>query len=123
METAQNAAASSTVKEDLHERIRRRAEELYVQSGELPGHDVENWSRAEQEILAETENMRRRAAVVIKVNGVKYVGEYQPDSSDGYTPGEFAVGSSVKVRLERDKMFIKRPDGKELETHIVRKMD
>jgi len=36
---------------DLHEAIRRRAEEIYVRSGRIPGRDVENWAQAEREIL------------------------------------------------------------------------
>jgi len=123
MQTAQNTTAPASTTADVHERIRRRAEEIYVQSGRVPGRDIENWSQAEREILAEAETRRGPTAVVIKLNGVNYVGEYQTESSEGYTPGEFAMGSSVTVRLERDKMFIKRPNGKELETRIVRKME
>ena len=125
METVRNSAPSSGITVEIHERIRRRAEEIYVQSGRVPGRDVENWSQAEREILAETEKEKEKPhlAVVIKVNGTRYVGEYQPDSSDGYSPGEFAVGSSVAVRLERGKMFIKRPNGKELETRIIKRID
>ena len=104
---------------DLHNAIRRRAEEIYLQSGRIPGRDVDNWAQAEREILAQAEKRNRRAAIVIRVNGVRYVGEYLPESSDGYVPGEFGVGSSVSVRLEGDKMFVRRSNGKELVTRIV----
>ena len=40
-------------------------------------------------------------------------------AADGYTPGEFAPGDPIPVRLEGDKMYVKRPNGKELETTIV----
>jgi hypothetical protein len=106
---------------DLHDAIRRRAEEIYIQSGRIPGRDVENWAKAEREILAQAQKRNRCAAIVIRVNGVKYVGEYLPESSDGYVPGEFGVGSSVAVRLEGEKMFVRRSNGKELVTRIVRK--
>ena len=86
---------------DLHEAIRRRAEEIYIQNGKVPGHDLENWSRAEQEIMSELANPgRRRNAVVVRVNGVRYVGEYKRESAGGYTPGEFGSGASVPVRFE-----------------------
>ena len=107
---------------DLQEAIRRRAEEIYIESGRIPGRDVENWTQAEQDILQLTARLNRRAAIVVKVNGVQYVGEYVRDSSDGYVPGELGVGSSVAVRLQGDKMFVKRRNGKELETRIVRKI-
>ena len=37
---------------DQHEAIRRRAEEIYIRNGRIPGRDVENWAQAEQEIAA-----------------------------------------------------------------------
>lgn len=107
---------------DLHERTRRRAEEIYIRSGRIPGRDLENWTQAELEIRREAEHSARRTAVVINVNGVQYVGEYHPETSDGYVPGEFGAGESVMVRLDGDKMFVKRPNGRELETTIVQKI-
>ena len=107
---------------DLHEAIRRRAEEIYVQSGRVPGHDLENWARAEREILKQTDQQDWHTAIVVKVNGVQYVGEYRPEFADGYVPGEFGAGAPVAVRLEGGKMYVRRPNGKELETRIVRKI-
>jgi len=104
----------------LQEAIRRRAEEIYVRNGKVPGRDLENWKQAEQEILRESaEQTARRTAVVVTVNGVKYVGEYDPAHCGGYKPGEFAAGVRVPVRFDGDKMFVRRPNGLELETTIV----
>jgi hypothetical protein len=108
---------------DLHEAICRRAEEIYIRSGRIPGHDLDNWAQAEQEIMREAaERATHRNAVVVNVNGVVYVGEYAPGAADGYTPGEFTKGVRVPVRFHGDKMFVKRPNGKELETTIVKKI-
>ena len=108
---------------DLHEAIRRRAEEIYVRNGKIPGRDLENWARAEQEIVREsTEPPTHRSAIVVKVNGTEYLGEYNPALSEGYLPGEFAKGVPVPVRFEGDKMFVQRPNGRELETIIVKKV-
>ena len=107
---------------DLQEATRRRAEEIYVQSGRIPGRDVENWTQAEREMQEQVEKGNRRAAIMVRVNGSRYVGEYCPDSADGYIPGEIGVGSSVSVRLKGDKMYVKRPNGRELETTIVQKI-
>ena len=124
METDQlNGSPNPVYAADLHDAIRRRAEEIYIQGGRMPGRDVDNWAQAEREILAQAQKRNRRAAIVIRVNGVQYVGEYLMESSDGYIPGEFGVGSSVAVRLEGDKMFVRRSNGKELVTRIVRKGD
>ena len=34
-----------------HEQITARAREIYVASGRLPGHDLDNWLQAEYELL------------------------------------------------------------------------
>ncbi|HEV2467936.1 MAG TPA: DUF2934 domain-containing protein [Candidatus Sulfotelmatobacter sp.] len=109
---------------DLQEAIRRRAEEIYIRNGRISGRDVENWAQAESEIRAETgtTDPKPRRAIVIKINGVQYVGEYRLDSSDGYHPGEFEPGAPIPVRFDDDKMFVTRPDGRELETTIVKKI-
>jgi len=105
----------------LHEAIRRRAEEIYERNGKIPGRDLENWAQAEQEIRSEAERYAgRRTAVVVNVDGIDYVGEYDFAAAEGYSPGEFAAGDSVAVRFEEDKMYVKRSDGRELETRIVK---
>lgn len=119
---AQSSKPWPTSARDQHEAIRRRAEEIYIRKGRIPGHDLENWAQAEQEILLEsTESPSRRTAIVVTVDGVKYVGEYNAASSGGYMPGEFTAGTSVVVRFHGETMFVKRPNGKELETTIVEK--
>lgn len=107
---------------DLQEATRRRAEEIYVQSGRIPGRDVENWTQAEREIREQAEKRNRRAAIIVRVNGAQYVGEYCPELADGYVPGEIGSGSSVPVRLKGNKMYVKRPNGRELETTVVQKI-
>lgn len=107
---------------DLHEAIRRRAEEIYIRNGRIRGRDLENWAQAEKEVRDEAEQTRRRLAIVVKVNGINHVGEYRADLSDGYTPGEFRQGDPVEVRIEGDRMFVRRSNGKELETRIVRRV-
>jgi hypothetical protein len=115
-----NAAAQAPT--DLQEAIRRRAEEIYIRNGKIPGHDLENWAQAEQEILRESSAPApRRTAIIVKVNGAAYVGEYDPASSD-YQPGEFGPGITVPVRFRGDKMLLLRPNGKVLETTIVKKL-
>lgn len=107
---------------DFHEAIRLRAERIYIESGRIPGRDLENWAQAEREIRAEAEQGNRRTAIIIKVDGVQYVGEYRSEAAEGYVPGEFEVGAPVAVRLQGDRMFVRRPNGKELETLIVSKI-
>jgi hypothetical protein len=108
---------------NLYELIRRRAEEIYYRSGCVPGRDMENWAQAEKEIHEEVAaQAARRTAVVIRVSGTLYVGEYAAETSDGYIPGEFAKGEPVPVRFDGNKMFVKRPNGRELATTVVKKI-
>jgi len=104
------------------EAIRRRATELYQRSGRAEGHDLENWCQAEAEILRETATHPVRRAVVIKLDGVVYTGEYEFTSADGYTPGEWKPGDPIPVRLAGDKLYLRRHNGRELQTTIVKRI-
>ena len=46
-----NAPANNS-SADLEAKIRERAYQLYVERGSTPGHENEDWLRAEREILA-----------------------------------------------------------------------
>ncbi len=108
---------------ELREAIRLRAEEIYARSGRIPGRDLQNWSQAEQEIRRQVSaGGPRRHAVVVKVHGVQFVGEYDQESSQGYSPGEFGEGMTIPVRFDGDKMFVTRPNGVELETTVIKKV-
>ena len=107
----------------LREAVRRRAEEIYQRGGRLPGRDSENWSQAEREIRQEHVSSSRiqRTAILVRVEGVVYVGEYDGEIAGGYAPGEFGKGDPVPVRFQGNRMFVKRPNGTELETIVVEK--
>jgi len=101
--------------------IRRRAQELYEERGRVPGHEVEDWLRAEAEVKRESEPRAPRPAYVsVKVEGVTYIGEYDAASCQGYQPGEFRAGDQIRVMVNRDKMVVVRPNGVRLETRVVR---
>ncbi len=105
---------------EVREAIRRRAEEIYQNSGSIPHRDLQNWALAEDEIRMElAARSARKYAVVVSVEGVKYVGEYNSALAGGYNPGEFAAGDPVRVRFDSGKMFVERPNGRQLETTIV----
>ena len=112
----------SKAEAQTQELIRRRAEEIYVSSGRMPGRDLENWVQAEAEILRGCAESPSRRAIVVDVDGVQYVGEYISQPGDDYAPGEFGIGEDLAVRFEGQKMFVKRPNGKELETSVVYKI-
>jgi len=107
---------------EVQEAIRRRATEIYHRSGEVEGHDVENWCQAEAEIVREISLHPTRSAVVVNVEGVVYTGEYEAASADGYIAGEWKPGDPVPVRLAGNKLYLRRPNGRELETMIVKRI-
>jgi hypothetical protein len=106
----------------IQETIRRRATELFQRSGAVPGHDLENWCQAEFEILQEQAAHLIRPAVVIKLQGVLYTCEYEPDSAGSYAPGEWKSGDPVPLRIAGDKFYIRRHDGSELETTVTKRV-
>jgi Protein of unknown function (DUF2934) len=106
--------------QQLQAAIQHRAEEIYQNSGKMAGRDQENWLQAEAEILQQQAQQERgRPAVVLRINGKQYIGEYSAEPDNDYSPGEFAKGDPVEVRFEGEKIFLKRRNGKELETRIA----
>lgn len=119
MEKTTAAGANGTVT-DRRDAVRHRAEEIYERNGKIAGRDRENWAQAEREIAQETAAaVGKRTAVVVKVDGILYVGEYSPSTSGSYRPGEIDGGSAIGVRFEGDALYLKRPNGEELRTTVV----
>jgi hypothetical protein len=104
------------------EAIRRRATELFQNSGGIEGHDAENWYKAEAEILRESVASPVRRAIVVNVQGVVYTGEYDCGAADGYTPGEWRPGDPIPVRFAGDRLYLRRRNGLELKTTIVKRI-
>jgi len=119
----EDSSASPVRTPQAEEAIRRRAERLYEQRGRAPGHEVEDWLQAEKEVLQEIELTQspRPAYVVVRYGGSLYTGEYDAKQSDGYARGEFRPGAPVEIRFDAGKLYLKRPNGKELKTRIVKK--
>jgi hypothetical protein len=53
---------------------------------------------------------------------VVYTGEYDSTAAEGYAPGEWKPGDPVPVRLSGDKLYLRRPNGQELQTTIVKRI-
>jgi hypothetical protein len=112
----------SQTQNPLQDAIRHRAEEIYRQGGAAEGHDLENWRQAEAEVLRESGTHLTRAAVVINLGGVVYTGEYDFAAAGDYMAGEWQPGDRVSVRLEGDRLFLRRPNGSELQTQVVKRI-
>ena len=121
---------------ELADAVRRRAQELFERHGRAPGHDLENWLQAEADVTRQfaaaevpvapspappARKDRCIRQVVVKVNHITYTGEYLVDAAGGYTPGELGRGAPIGIRFEGEYLYLKRPNGAELKTRIVRK--
>jgi DUF2934 family protein len=113
---------SDNLSPQMQEAIRRRASEIFQRSGSMQDHDAENWYEAEAEILRESAGSPVRRAVVVNIRGVVYTGEYECTAADGYLPDEWKPGDPVPVRLAGDKLYLRRPNGRELQTTVVKRI-
>ena len=64
----------------------------------------------------------REYLISVMVGEMTYVGSYWPRWRWSYEPTDFIVNSEVKVRLTKNEMYILRPDGKELQTKIIKRI-
>lgn len=118
------AAHRGSISPEIEAAIRRRAQEIYQQHGSVPGHELEDWLQAEAEVMQEfaARQVRSAARIVVRVHGVTYVGEYDPNDCGGYHPGEFSHGQQLYVRFDQDRMYVTRPNGSELEAKVVERV-
>ncbi len=59
---AATARKSVTPKGTLtHEEIALRAYQIYLERGGAPGYELEDWTRAERELLEKSDKLRRKA--------------------------------------------------------------
>jgi len=63
-----------------------------------------------------------RRALGVNVQELAYTGEYQSSFGGGHIPGEWKPGNPVPVRLAGDKLYLRRPNGRELRTTIVKRI-
>jgi len=60
--------------------------------------------------------------VSVQLKNTIYVGEYTPRHAEESLPGNWKPGESLQARIEKHFMFLKRPDGSELQFVIVKRI-
>ena len=112
MNAAANPKPRPNPLQDLQEAIRRAQKKFTSAAEKFPAAIWTTGRKPKKEIRRESaEGRTRKTAIVLGVSG-EYIGEYNAESSDGDSPGEFGRGASVPVRFYGDKMFVKRPTGR-----------
>jgi hypothetical protein len=66
---------------------------------------------------------RKTAMIAVRVGAFVYTGEYNTSNDAGYIAGDLHKGQPIEIRFDQEKMYIELPDGRELETKIVRKVE
>lgn len=59
--------------------------------------------------------------ISVKVGDMTYVGRYEPTWSFSKRPN-WVIGDPIEVRIDKDKMYIKKSDGKELKTKVIKRI-
>lgn len=59
----------------------------------------------------------------VAVGDVVYVGHYRPFSRHSYAPTDLVPKSIVDIRLDGEHMYVKRPNGHEIKTAIISRID
>jgi len=60
--------------------------------------------------------------VSVQLKNTIYEGEYTPRHAEESLPGNWKPGASIQARIEKHFMFLKRPDGSELQFVIVKRI-
>ena len=59
--------------------------------------------------------------ITVKVGDLVYVGRFKPMWSFSKKP-PWIIGDPISVRFEKNKMYLKKPDGKEMKTKIEKRI-
>ena len=59
--------------------------------------------------------------ITVRVNQTDYKAEYTPRHSDEELPEAWVNGAEVSVRVDKHRLFLKRPDGSEFQWILLKK--
>ena len=86
-------------------------------------------SQAYQKIISNPSNggsmsvLRHENDMSIQIDDVIYVGQCEEKKHfSSCRPGTWIVGDMIDVRIDKDHMYLKKPDGGEVKTQIVKRV-
>ncbi len=94
----------------------------WMSENRLPGAGQHVEMLSEAEMIREFTTQSGCGEIVVNVEGVVYTGEYEFMTAFDYAPGEWPTGTSTPVRFVEGKLFLRRPNGCELQTMIVKRI-
>lgn len=80
-------------------------------------------SQAYQKLVGDTSVMRHENDLSVQIDDLIYIGQCEERRHfSSCRPGAWVVGDMIDVRIDKDSMYLKKPDGGELKTHIVKRV-
>ena len=80
-------------------------------------------SQAYQKAVGDTSVLRHENDMSVQIGDVIYVGQCEEKKHfSSCRPGTWIIGDMIEVRVENDHMYLKKPDGGEVKTQIVKRV-
>src|SRR5580658_1464417 len=80
-------------------------------------------SQAYQKLVGDTSVLRHENDLSIQIDDIVYVGQCEEKRHfSSCTPGAWVIGDMIDVRIDKDYMYLRKPDGGELKTRIVKRV-
>jgi len=80
-------------------------------------------SQAYQKVVGDTSVLRHENDMSVQIGDVIYVGQCEETRHfSSCRPGMWIIGDMIDVRIENDHMYLKKPDGAEVKTRIVKRV-
>ena len=80
-------------------------------------------SQAYQKLVGDTSVLRHENDLSVQIDDIVYVGQCEEKRHfSSCRPGAWIVGDMIDVRIDKDSMYLKKPDGGELKTRIVKRV-
>lgn len=80
-------------------------------------------SQAYQKLVGDTSVLRHENNLSVQIDDLVYVGQCEEKRHfSSCRPGSWVIGDMIDVRIDKDYMYLKKPDGGELKTRIVKRV-
>jgi hypothetical protein len=80
-------------------------------------------SQAYQKLVGDTSVMRHENDLSVQIGDLIYIGQCEEKRHfSSCRPGAWVIGDLIDVRIDKDSMYLKKPDGGELKTRIVKRV-
>lgn len=80
-------------------------------------------SQAYQKLAGDTTVLRHENDLSVQIDDLIYVGQCEEKKHfSSCRPGTWIIGDMIDVRIEKDHMYLKKPNGGEVETRIVKRV-